>query len=110
MANELENALKNTASKIAYYVDKIGTLEVSTYYTEVGAAGEAKPQLAASTTIKIDSDTSVTVPMRKSAAGALEVDSEIFAIHERNVASAMSYRAQMINALISGLRDLTKRN
>jgi hypothetical protein len=113
MANELETSLRNAAARIAQYVEDVATLTVETRYIQVSADGnnpdfaEAKP--AARTIIKLDSDSTTTVPMRSSqTAGVLEVDAELLAIHQANVDKAIEYRARMLDALLGILRSRLK--
>jgi len=106
MANELENALKTTATNVAKYVEDAATLQVETRFVEIGADGspdfdQAKP--VARTIIKLDGDSATVVPVQKNEAGALEVDQELFSLHQQNVNTAIEYRARMLNALLSTL-------
>lgn len=107
MANELTNALKSAAEKIAIYVDKVSTLTVQTEYVELDAAAvsfeNAKP--VASTVIKLDGDCKTVVPMRRNEAGVLVTDDALYELHERNVATAIEYRARMMNAMLQSLRE-----
>ena len=107
MANELNNALKSAADKIVKYVDQMATLTVETRFVEVdGSTADfeaAKP--AACTVIRLDGDCSTTLPMRRNEAGALEVDTALFELHERNVAAEVNYRAQMMDALLQALKQ-----
>jgi hypothetical protein len=102
MANEMENALKAVAAKIGAYVDDVATLSVETKYLQVGAA--STPQTVAKTVIKLDGDSETTVPLQASSAGQLEVDTALFDIHQRNVNTAIEYRARMLAALLEALR------
>jgi hypothetical protein len=77
---------------------------VETKYIEIGgnggsAAGQAST--AARTVIKLDGDSESTIPMRKNEAGILEVDSDLFNLHQQNVTTAIEYRARILNALLS---------
>jgi hypothetical protein len=38
--------------------------------------------------------------MRKSASGTLEVDNALFEIHQANVATAIDYRASLLDAML----------
>ena len=106
MANEVENALKAVATKISAYVDDIATLSVETKYIQVGADGAAQTaHTAAKTVIKLDGDSEITVPLQ-AATGPSEVDNALFGIHQRNVATAIDYRARMLAALLEALRGV----
>jgi hypothetical protein len=105
MANEITQALKNTATKIAEYVDNIATMSVQTDYVLV-EGGANPPQLVAKTTVKLDGDSTNTVPLVKGPDGNLTVDQELFDIHKANVATAVDYRSRMIAALLNALQAL----
>jgi hypothetical protein len=87
-------------------------MTVETQYVEVrtGAseddAGSA-PRIAARTTIKFDGDSVIVVPLVTNDRGALEVDTALYELHERNVALTTEYRAKMLaslNGLLQGAR------
>jgi hypothetical protein len=112
MPNELENAVKDAALKVAKYVEDVATLTVETRYVEVGQDGavnfdQARP--AARTTIKLDGDCAAVVPMRASQTGP-EVDAALFDLHQRNVTMAIDYRARMVGALWSALQPSLKKS
>jgi hypothetical protein len=111
MANELETAIKTAAVKIAKYVDDAATLTVETRYVEIGGnePGARAPDFAsarpvARTIIKLDGENQTVVPMRPTAAGSLEVDNALFDAHQRNVATAIDYRARLLDALLQTLK------
>jgi hypothetical protein len=106
MASELENALKDAAASMAQYVKDIATMTVETKYVEIGPDGavdfsQARP--VARTIIKLDGDSESVVPVHRNEAGALEVDSALFDLHQQNVTTTIEYRARMVNALLSTL-------
>ena len=106
MASELQNSMRNAAAKIAAYVDDVATMTVETRFVQVGAGGDvsfdqAKP--IARTTIKLDRDCDAIIPMSE-AAGASSVDAALFDLHQRNVATAIEYRARILNALVGALQ------
>lgn len=108
MVSELETAIKNVTAKVAEYVENIATLTVETRYVPIeedatpGTFAEAKP--AARTIIRFDSDSETIIPMRKGKDQQLEVDGELFNIHQTNVTTAIAYRAQMLQMLLDILR------
>ncbi|MGH2522992.1 MAG: hypothetical protein ACRDH2_10865, partial [Anaerolineales bacterium] len=106
---ELENAIKSTATKIAKYVEDAATMQVETKYVEVGADGAAADfgaaRPVARTIIKLDGDSETVIPMRKTEAGGLDVDSSLFDTHQRNVGTAIEYRARILDALLETLRS-----
>ena len=110
MANELENAVKNAAGQISKYVENIIEMKVVTKYSEVvaGQSG-AEDRIAAVSIIRLDGDSETTIPMRASASGGLEVDDEVFSIHQRNVATAIEYRARIMASLLDTLKSLGAR-
>ena len=104
MASELENALKNVAGQISTYVKDVATLTVQTNYAMVGAGGADEVHPIAKTVIKLDGDSETTVPIRPGGASQLEVDTALFDVHQRNVETAIEYRARLIASLLEGLR------
>jgi hypothetical protein len=111
MSNELTNSLKTVAEKVAGYVGEAAKLTVVTQYVEIGANAvdfkESHP--AAQTVIQLDGDCASVVPMRRAASGNLEVDADLFSLHERNVATAIDYRTRMMDALLSTFKDAVGR-
>lgn len=106
MPNEYEIALRNAASSVAKYVQDAASMKVETKYVEIGEGGDidfssAKP--VASTEIKLDGDSEAVLPMRTNEAGTLEVDITLFELHQQNVATAIDYRARILNALLGTL-------
>ena len=107
MANELETAVKSAAVKIAKYVDDAATLTVETRYVEIGGAEAqdfASAKAVARTVVRLDGDSQAVVPMRRTEAGGLEVDTGLFDAHQRNVATAIDYRARLLDALLQALK------
>jgi len=106
MPNEFDTALKNTAASIAKYVQDAATLQVESRYVDVSIDGTPdfdKARPVARTIVRLDGDSETVIPMRKGAAGALEVDASLFELHQQNVATAIDYRARILNALLSAL-------
>jgi hypothetical protein len=101
---ELKEALKSVADKIAQYVEDAAGMTVETAYVEMGAASFDNAKLAARTSVKLDGDSQTVLPMRKNDAGALEVDTVVFDLHQQNVQAAIDYRAKMMDSLLSVLR------
>ena len=104
MASELENALKSVAAQVSAYVKDVATLTVETKYAVVGAGGADEVHAIAKSVIKLDGDSETMVPMRPGGAGQLEVDTALFDVHQRNVNTAIEYRARIIASLLDGLR------
>lgn len=106
MANEIENVLKNAATRVAKYVDDAATMQVETKYVLVDKDGsvsfdQAKP--IAQTIVKLDGDSLSIIPMRLNEAGRLEVDTALFDVHTQNVTATTDYRARVLNSLLSTL-------
>jgi O-phosphoseryl-tRNA(Cys) synthetase len=119
MASEVQETLKEVVKQIATFVDNAATISVETWYTDIEGEGvpvdeqgnanfrkNARP--VAQTIIKFDGDSIGVVPMRKGAAGQLEVDTELLALHERNVRTATMYRSSILSALVGIFKEYTQ--
>jgi hypothetical protein len=109
MANGLENAIRTAADKIAHYVQDVAEMKVETLYVRMGTDGptdfsQARP--VAQTIVSLDGDSKAVVPLREAEAGRFEVDVALFDLHQRNVTTAIEYRARILNALLSALQSL----
>lgn len=102
MANELSSALKAAAEKIVKYIEDCAVMTVETRYVEINgsAVNFEGAQPVACTIIRLDGDSSAVLPMRRNDVGALVVDTDLFEMHERNVAVAIDYRTRMMDALL----------
>jgi hypothetical protein len=98
---EIKEALKNVATEVAKYVKDAATLTVKTQTVEVGA--KAEPALAAESTIRLDGDSTTTLPVSTNDFGKSEVDSVIYDIHMQNVQAAIDYRSKIIQSVIDVL-------
>lgn len=108
MATELENSIRAAAEKVAQYIADAATMTVETRYVEVGATGpkgfeDARP--AAQTVVKLDGDSFAVVPLRTAQTGGLEVDTSLFEVHERNVATTIEYRQKILGAVLGILQN-----
>jgi hypothetical protein len=106
MANELSNAVKSAATNIAKYIGDAATLTVETKFVEPGTAtasdfSDALP--VARTIIRLDGDSELVAPVRKTATGAFEIDDALFELHQINVETAIEYRARILSALLEAL-------
>jgi hypothetical protein len=99
---ELKEALKNAADKIAKYVEDAATLTVETRYVEIGADVD-KTKMAARTIIKLDGDSETILPMKPGPDGTLVVDTVVNEMHQENVQTAIDYRTEMLERLLSVL-------
>ncbi|HEX6385237.1 MAG TPA: hypothetical protein VF177_11250 [Anaerolineae bacterium] len=108
MATDLETSVRNAAQKLANALEQASMLTVETKWVEVGDQGavnwdDARP--VSRTIIKLDGDTDLTIPMTRSEAGALERDVDLLELHMRNVTSAIEYRASLLDALLTAIRQ-----
>jgi len=106
MANEFENALKNAASSVARYVKDAAELKVDTKYVNINNDDtpdfeSARP--VARTIIRLDGDSETIIPMIQNENAPAEVDLSLFDLHQQNVATAIEYRARILNALLGTL-------
>jgi hypothetical protein len=100
---DIETALNKIAGKLVEYVEDAATLNVVTQSVDINKSADfkdAKP--VASTTIKIDGDSTMIVPLRGGANGT-EVDNALYNLHMQNVSLAIQYRQNILNALIAAL-------
>ena len=107
MPNEVENAIKSAATQIAKYVEDVAEMKVETKYVEVGANNEAdfaQAKPGAQTVVKLDGDSETIVPLRRNQTGQLEVDTDLYELHQRNVQTAIDYRHKMLQALLDVLK------
>ena len=109
MSTNLNTSLRNTAAKVAKYVEDAAEMSVETKYVIVDEAGNHTPKLAARTIVKLDGDSESTVPLNETG-GRLEVDADLFAIHERNVQTAIEYRARILRSLMGAFNSITGRS
>jgi hypothetical protein len=111
MATDLESSIRSAAEKVVGYIDDIATMTVETKYVKVGVNGDvdfatAKP--AARTVVKIDGDSEAVLPVHVSDTGVMTVDKDLLDLHERNVATAIDYRARLLDAMIGMLKTVGK--
>ncbi len=107
MATNLDDSTREAAALVRKYVEDAAVMQVRTFYVLTGAEplSSMDPERpGAFTEVKLDGDTKVVVPMRKGRGDSIEIDEGLFSIHERNVAMATAYRAQVLNALIGLLQ------
>jgi hypothetical protein len=86
-------------------------MTVETKYVKLAVNGDvdfdqAKP--VARTIVKIDGDCEAILPMHVSDAGALTVDADLLDLHQRNVNTAIDYRARLLDALTGMLKSFVK--
>jgi len=103
MANELSSAVKSAAVNIAKYIGDAATLTVETKFIETSSQdfGDFSAALpVARTVIRLDGDSELVAPVRKTAAGTYEVDEALFELHQLNIETAIEYRARILSALL----------
>ena len=110
MSTNLNTSLRNSAAKIAEFVENAAEMSVETKFVVVGDDGATEPKLAAKTVVKLDGDSETTVPLQAADGGRLEVDSDLYAVHERNVATAIEYRARILQSLMGAFATITGRS
>lgn len=107
MATELENSIRSMAASVAKYVEDAATMTVETQYVHISLEAnvdnfeQAKP--IARTIVRLDGDSQSIIPMRQTKESGLEVDTSLFEIHQRNVNTAIEYRARILAALLGVL-------
>ncbi len=99
--NDIKESGRSAADTIRKYIEDVAELRVETQTMVPG--GEATPQLAARTTLRLDGDNTTVIPVQ-AGAGKLEVDVALHALHLQHVQSAIEYRSKMIEALRELLR------
>lgn len=108
MANELQNAIRSAAEKVAQYVHDVATLTVETRAVTIDSGGGARFDQAlpvARSIIKMDGDSETIVPLRR--AGEKEqsaLDTALYELHQANVNTAIEYRARILGALLDALK------
>ena len=110
MANEVNNALRSAAESVARYVDTVATLSVTTRVMDVKSVDgmEEKIKTAAHTVITLGGDSCVDLPTKLDDEGNPVIDQALFEIHERNVSTAIEYRAKMMQALLDTLKGASR--
>lgn len=104
MASDVETTIRNAAYRFAKALEDASALEVETSFIEVGDEEtidftHARP--VAKTTIELDGDMRMIIPMTRSQSGALERDEALLQLHLENVESASLYRTNLLEALLS---------
>jgi len=57
--------------------------------------------------IRLDGDCETILPVQTGQSGQLEVNADMFEIHQQNVETAIEYRARMMSALLDVLKSYT---
>jgi hypothetical protein len=113
MATDLETTVRNAAQKFAQALADASELTVQTEYVEIGDGGavdfEQGRRPIGRTVIKLDGDTEMIIPVQRTQAGALERDAALLELHLSNVSSATKYRTDLLEALLSIVRQARSR-
>lgn len=107
---DLRAALENASRKLAAALNDLQALEVETRWVEIkqNEFKENETRLVASTKIELDGDTTVVVPLRDEN-GALVPDLALLEMHKEAVASAMEYRASLLEMVVDFVRQTRSR-
>ena len=105
MTTDLENSIRKAAATVAQYVEDIAEMRVDTHYVEIASTNGSFDQtkLAARTVVKIDGDSESVIPMRQDANQQMEIDTQLYGLHQQNVRVAIEYRAKIMDALLGTL-------
>ena len=109
--SNLQNSIKNATSKLAKALEDAAELRVETRYVLLSEpTADAKPddngRLLARTVMELGGDTTVVLPMTRNDAGELQTNKEIFDFHQKNVVTALEYRARLLSDLLGAIRSL----
>ena len=104
---DLSEALRSAAQELARQIEDASELTVETKYVVLEESEE--PTLVARTTIELDGDMEVVVPMRREASGALVRDEGLLDFHQGNVDNAIAYRANLLDTILDVARTVRSR-
>jgi hypothetical protein len=104
---DLGEALRSAAQELARQINDASELTVETKYIVLEESEE--PTLVARTTIELDGDTEVVIPMRREASGALVRDEGLLEFHLGNVENAIAYRANLLDTILEVARTVRSR-
>ena len=103
-SNNLQGAIKKAAHRLAQALGDASELKVETRYvltdTSAQEASDERGILLARTTMQLDGDAEVLLPMQRDDAGKLITDREIFELHAANVRTALDYRTNLLTNLL----------
>ncbi len=115
MSEDFQEILRDTAEKIRELVANAATMNVETWYIEMGvdqvAIDQGKAQFrqnahpAAMTEVRFDGDSIAILPMRRGEDDRLMVDRQVKEMHDHNVKTATDYRAGILNSLVGLLKE-----
>lgn len=104
---DLGEALRNAAQELARQITDASELTIETKFIVIEEGEE--PTLVAKSTIQLDGDTTLTIPMRREASGALVRDEGLLELHLGNVDNAIAYRANILETILETVRSVRTR-
>ena len=118
MSEDFQEILRDTAEKVKELVTNAATMNVETWYIEMGVDevaidDQGKAQFrqnahpAAMTEIRFDGDSIAILPVRRGEDDRLVVDRQVKELHDHNVKIASDYRAGILNSLVGLLKEVT---
>jgi len=108
---DLQQALRQASAALAEQISDLTSLKVRTLWVKVSEDGAFKEEDArpvAATTIELDGDTTMIIPMRDEN-GVLVRDDALLEVHLGSVKSAMEYRQKLIETIIDTVRQARER-
>lgn len=106
MAESWEVSIKNTAQKLADALQDAAKLTVRTDFVETAAPGGAQSTpISLTTEIKLDADSTNSVPVTRVEGVGLQVNTELYNIHASNVQAATEYRLRVLDALLDAVKS-----
>lgn len=108
---DLTQALRQAAAKLAEQLSDASSLVVSTRWIEVGEDDPTdftKAKLAAYTEIALDGDTTLVIPMRRES-GVLVRDDALLEHHLNSVKNAIEYRQRLLDAMFDLAKQVRSR-
>jgi hypothetical protein len=109
--SDLQKALRQAAAALAEQISDASALTVETRWVEIGDSetfNTADSRLAASTTIQLDGDTSLVVPLRREN-GVLVRDENLLQLHLESVEKAIQYRKDLLATIVSAVQQIRER-
>jgi len=103
MPSELETNIRVASEKLAKALADASDITVETRYVEIESKGSESlenSKLVARTVIQLDGDNTSIIPMYRTE-GRLELNESLLDIHLRNVSTAIEYRTNTLEALLS---------
>ena len=108
---DLQQALRQAAAKLAEQLSDATSLVVSTRWIEVGDEEPkdfSDARLAAYTEIALDGDTTLVIPMRREG-GILVRDDALLEHHLGSVKNAIEYRQKLLDAMFDLVKQVRAR-